>query len=70
MLRIVDEGQAGPDRRNDPLLWFAELVLSDERGRWQRALAAQAELDRLGWQVKRKAAPKPRQADAGEGGGR
>ena len=70
MLHVVKDGPDDADRRDDPTLWFTELVLCDERGRWQRALVAQAELDRLGWTVKRKPAPASRQTAAGRGVGR
>lgn len=61
-----------PDFRpeDSPIAWFGELLLAVDRGDFNRATESQRELSRLGWNVAPRKPPKPRQAAAGEGGGR
>jgi hypothetical protein len=38
--------------QDQPIAWCVEILLSDERGNFERAAIAQHELARLGWELK------------------
>ena len=47
---------AEPEERyeDSPIAWFGELILSIDKGNYDRAAESQRQLDRLGWDVRRR----------------
>jgi hypothetical protein len=41
---------------DSPVVWFSEMLIAIERGDFRRAAESQAELVRLGWEVKQRRA--------------
>jgi hypothetical protein len=46
--------------RDQPIVWFSELLIAHDKGNYRRATEAQGELARLGWEVNRKSPRKAR----------